>query len=422
MRRNFQSAPSRQRGFGLIQLGVALLVSIIVTTYAASKYFDKVYESSAEATGKYLLAVRGATVQALSTYEAALTNVDTSSVPAGTYPTAPSWAKFTGSTKTISVADLQSAGLLSNAFPANPPLGRSARITFVRAGTCPGETCTVDAYVATCWPIAKGKPSGVIDATTCPAPAASWRADIGLVGAVMQAAGGYGGSNALVAATAKGPLFSVASSSVGIPSGSQGNVVLLASLTDSLFPQFVRQGDTRHIYLNNALTVADQIETATGVVMNAAITPGDACTIDGMYATSINGVLSQCSVGVWVQQVGAIISVAESLANGATVSTPTCPSSAMTAFQAVSLQTLDVTMTGADIAINGSLAGGISGSGNVNSAGNVTVTGTFNGTSTSNSTSSIRVAQSATISGGKLVITPATANARAFVIAGCRYL
>ncbi|MNR60487.1 hypothetical protein D3C85_1819830 [compost metagenome] len=79
-------------------------------------------------------------------------------------------------------------------------------------------------------------------------------------------------------------------------------------------------------------------------------------------------------------------------------------------------------MTGGDISITGVLGGGITGTGNVSSAGTVSVSGTFNGTTTSGPGSSIRVAQAASIVGNTVVISPATANARALVLLGCRYL
>lgn len=412
----------QQRGFALIQVMFAILISVYLASLGAQKYITAVREAAAESTGRYLVQVRQAVVKALADYDAAFTLTDTSSAPAGTYPTPPTWAVFSGASKSVSVKDLKDSGLLSSSFPDTPPMGRSAHVQILRTGTCPGTTCKLEAYVYTCWPMNLIRPTGTVSNTTCPTPPSGSDFDINLVGKAREATEGYGGSNTLDATTVRGPLFTVAASSLGIPSGSNGHLVVLASLNDSMFSQFVRQGDTRHIYLKDSLTVTKQVSAGEGILMPVDAVVGQICSTEGTYGTSTRQSLVQCTGGRWFELTNHVFMTSSSLANGATVTPSTCPNPNMSPFAYATLQTSDVTMTGSDIAINGSITGGITGSGNVSSSGSVSVSGSFNGTTTSNATSSIRVAQGVSIVSNKVVISPASTNARALVTQGCRYL
>lgn len=411
----------RQKGFALISVMIAILIMTILAVYGARKFVIQANDAAAESTGRYLTTVRASVLKALSTYDAAFTNVDTSGAPAGTYPTAPSWATFSGTTQTISIADLKTAGLLSSAFPSTPPLGRSVHAKFIRSGTCPGDTCVVAAYVYTCWPISNARPSGTVNPATCAASSASVKYDPGMLGGVLQATDGYGGSNVVNASTMQGAVFSVATTTLGLTTASPGQVTLLASLNDSMFSQFVRQGDTRHIYLKDSLTVDKQVSAGGGLLLPVGAVVGQTCDTANLYATSTRGSLVSCQGGRWTDDTNTSLTSVQSLPNGSTVTTPTCPNSNMTPFSYASIQTLDTTMTGSDIAISGALNGGVTGTGYVDSSGYVTVNGSFNGTTTSNSSSSIRVAQTASIVSSKVVISPNSASARALVITGCTY-
>ncbi|MDZ5605292.1 hypothetical protein SJI00_21185 [Pseudomonas sp. RP23018S] len=400
---------------------IAILIMTILSGLGARKFVDHINDAAAESTGRYLHTVRSAVVKALSDYDAAFTKTDTSSAPPGTYPTPPTWAQFSGGSKTVSIKDLKDSDLLPDSFPDTPPLGRSAHVQILRTGSCPGNSCRIEAYVFTCWPMNKFVSAGAVGITTCPAPPAGSDFDINLVGAALAATEGYGGSNMLDSTTVRGPLFEVKASSLGVPAGSAGHVVVLASLNDSMFSQFVRQGDTRHIFLKDNLTVSKVVTAEQGINLPTNAVRGQVCSQEGTYGTSTRGAFSVCSGGRWFELNDHMLLSTQAMANNATLTTPTCGAK-MQPFAYATLMNADVTMTGSDIAISGSISGGITGSGNVSNSGAVSVSGSFNGTTTSNPSSSIRVTQGVSIVSNKVVITPASTSARALVTQGCRYL
>ena len=411
---------SRQYGFLLPSL---LIVLMILGALAYSQTQTLIMENNqklAEATGNYMLSVRGGVLKGLGVYEAALGLVDTSKAPPGTYPAPPVWAVFTGDEQTVQVKDLKGSGLLPNDFPERAPLGRSVYIKLLRTpGICPGIGCEVEAFVVSCWPITEPLPRDKSDPATCPAAPANVRPSEVLVHTVISTAQGFGAENVRDAAKVRGTLMNVASTTLGIPAGSSGHVVVAASLNATSFNQFVRQGDTRPIFLNNTLDVAGAISTETGLNLNTPITPGGSCEGESMFATSAAGTLAQCKSGQWFDLADYVVTREQTVANGTVVGVPVCPAS-MQAFSYASLQTLDVTMTGSDVNVRGTQSGTINGTGATNKSGTVTVTGSYAGTLVSSPDSKVRVNQVAEVIAGTLVITPATANAKATVMQGCR--
>lgn len=412
----------QQKGFSLISIMVGIMVLTILGIFAAQKLVQTVYESGAESTGKYLLIVRGATIDALSRHHDAFNLIDTSAAPPGTYPASPAWANFAGDTARITVADLKASGFLRSDFPDRPPMGRSVHIVFNRdSAACPGISCEVQAYVYTCWPITKARSPGAADITNCPAPSAA-EYDTGLLAKAIRATDGFGGSNGIKADTVTGSLFKFPASLLGIPASSTGHLVVAASLNSTMYNQFVRQGDTRPIYLNNTLAVRGQISTDTGILFNTSVAVGTACDTENLIGTSDRNSMVACSGGRWFELDNHVLTGTEILANGQSVIPAVCPGPNMEVFATASIAKLDVTMTGTDVDIRGNMVGTIGGTGAVSQAGAVTVSGTYNGTVQSTPDSSIRTAQGVEIVGGIVVITPATAGARALVIKGCRYI
>jgi len=412
----------KQRGFAVVGFMVFIMMFTFFGIYQANQWRASVEDSAALSTGKYMLTVRGAVLDALSRHQDVFSLTDTTSAPAGTYPVAPAWATFTGDVATISVQDLKTSGFLNGDFPAAPPLGRSLQIRFIRTpGLCPGVGCAVEAYIFTCWPISKLTMKTAFDASTCPASPGNLEFSQNLIGKVMEGAESYGGSNSIDPSRIRGSLFNKASVDLGIPANSPGHVAVVASLNSTMFNQFVRQGDTRHIYLNDDLTVAGRISTGTGLLITTKVVIGETCADEGMYATTSRQSWAMCSGGRWFELTNHVVMSTQYLANGAAVTEPACPGANMESFSYASIQRLDTTMTGSDVNVRGDLNGGVTGTGVVNQSGNVSVTGSFAGKVVSSPESSIRVAQRAEVVGGQVVITPASADSRAMVIQGCRY-
>jgi type II secretory pathway pseudopilin PulG len=411
----------KQRGFLMIELFVFIAILGVLGAIKARSELWSTYDALAVATGAYMKTVRGAVINGLGTYEAALGLVDTSKAPTGLYPTPPAWAVFTGEEQTVQVRDLKQSGLLPSDFPERSPLGRSVYVKLLRpAGTCPGIGCEVRGFVVTCWPVSTPLQRTAFDSTTCPAAPANLDYSERLIDGVVRSADGFGGRNVMDPTRVRGTLMDVSETVLGIPAGSGGHVVLAASLNATSFNQFVRQGDTRAIFLNNTLDVAGSISTDTGLLLNTKVENGQACDRDGMYATSLFGDLAQCRGTTWFVLTSYVVTSMQTLADGAAVPAPLCPGGNVEPFTYASLEKTDVTMTGSDINVRGTQNGTVNGSGAVSQSGVVSVSGTYAGTLQSSPDSTIRVSQGVDVSSGSVVMTPANANARALVVSGCR--
>ncbi|MGP5477571.1 hypothetical protein [Pseudomonas helleri] len=417
---NHQRTDKHQRGFALVQVLIAIMILLLLSVFSAQKYASFVKDTSAESTGRYLISVRSAVIAVMSKYNADLT-LENDNAPSDASSPTPEWVVFTGDKKTLSVKDLKKASFLPDSFPDTPPTGRSVHIQILRKN-CPGDQCRVDAYVFTCWPISDIKPQGTVNNEICPAPPAGSKFDANMVGAVIASTEGYGATNYFIPALVRGPLFNIPLADLGLPVSSAGIVAVEASINNSLFSQFVRQGDTRHIYLKDNLTVSKHVSAEKGIILPTNSIIGQVCPSEGAYGTSTRGSFVVCASGRWFELNNHILLSSEYMADGQPILPPTCPSPNMQPFAYISMQNSDVTLSSKDISITGNLGGSIEGNGFVNSSGAVHVSGNFSGTSISGEGSYIRVAQGASIVSSRVVITPASSNARALVVQGCRYL
>lgn len=410
-----------QAGFTLVELTVAVLLLTLLTVYAAVDARRKADESAAEATGRYLMKIRGAVVDLQLKHEAWLRGEDLTNLPSGSYPPPPAlaWADVAGAKVARGgLADLKALGLLPPAIPPYPPLGDVARFALVRQGACPGDECRTSAYVYVCHPISAAR-SLRQNAECAPPGADRSRYDQALLGKVVLASEGYGGHDARESNNVRGPLMDVPREWFDF--GAQpGHAVIAAGLDATPFGQFVRHGETRPVTLHNTLTVGRTIQSDQGLLLNTSVTPGAACTVEGLYASTADKMLAVCTGGVWFTQTGHVITgVYSDLPNEAAVPPLQCPAG-LTPWRQVALQSVDATARGGDVSIAGSIGGSISGSGYVNAAGAVTVGGAFNGTFQNAGSSYVRVAQRASIAADRISISPADPSARATVIQGCK--
>ncbi|CAO3957836.1 prepilin-type N-terminal cleavage/methylation domain-containing protein [Achromobacter mucicolens] len=411
----------RQAGFTLVEVTVALLLVMLLAVFAAKDLRRKADESAAESTGRYLMQIRGAVVDLQLKHEAWLRGENLTGLPAGAYPTPPTltWATVGGAQVARGgLSDLTALGLLPATIPRYPTLGDAARFILVRQGSCPGVDCRTSAFVYACHPISAAR--SLRQNADCTPPAVNRsQFDQTLLSKVVLAAEGYGGHDASGSNSVRGPLMDIPRAWFDFGT-EPGHAVIAASLDATPFGQFVRHGETRPVTLHNTLTVGETIQSNKGLLLNTSVAPGAACTIEGLYASTANKMLAVCTGGVWFTPFGHMVTgVYSNLPTEAAVPALTCPAG-QTPWRYASIQSLDVTVTGTDVNVGGSVGGTIQGSGSVNAAGSVTVNGTFAGSFQNSGSSYVRVDQTVAMSGDRVVISPAGANARAAVIQGCR--
>lgn len=409
-----------QRGSLLVEIAIGLMILSLLTALAAAQIKRQIDDNAAESTGRYLMQVRGAVLELQLAHEAWLRGVDVSSAPAGTYPAPPSlsWSAADGAQVARgSVDDLISLGFLSPGIPRYPSLGDAVRFALVRQGTCPGSDCKISAYVYTCHPISAERSQRTNATCTAPAGARAQYSQ-GLLGQVVMSAGGYAGHDAL-GDRVRGPLLDVPRNWFDY-GGEPGHVVVAAATDASPFTQFVRHGETRPVTLLNTLTVADTIQSNKGLMLKTAVVPGAPCSDEGLFAATAGKSLAVCSNGAWLDRDGyTITGTYTNLPHDSVLPVLNCPTGT-TAWRQVALQSINTVATGSNVNIAGSIGGSITGSGSVNAAGNVTIGGAFSGTFKNSGTSYVLSAQSASINGNRIVISPADLNARASVIQGCK--
>lgn len=411
----------KQRGFALSGLMVVLVLGTVGAIFAASEARRVADDNAAESTGRYLLQLRAAVIDLQVRHEAWLTNRDIGSAAPGTYPAPPAltWVDVDGAQVARgSVQDLIDTGVLAPTTARHPLLGDAARFALVREGTCPGDDCRISAFVYTCHPISGERSSR--SEQTCTAPAGN-RAEFSqtLLGKVLFSVDGYGGHDAMGGERTSGPL--VRAPRAWFDFGDEpGHAIVVASLGATPFGQFVRHGETRPVVLRNSLSVEGAVQTDTGLVLNTAVAPGAPCTTAGMYATTESQRLAVCRAGVWeMEQTHIVTGAYSNLPHNAALPPNVCPSG-MTGWRHASLQAIDVTVTGSNVNVGGSIGGSVSGTGWVNAAGSVSVNGSFSGTFQNSGSSYVTTAQRVTISADRINITPAGAGALATVLQGCR--
>nr|MBF0684794.1 prepilin-type N-terminal cleavage/methylation domain-containing protein [Pseudomonas sp.] len=397
-----------QRGFALLELAIAAAILTLGAIWMATRISNDVQDAGARATARYLLSVKGA-VQAMMVEH--FDHLAGYPPPFGGTPSPapPAWLAA-AMPLDLSIAQLRQPradgqpGYLSADFPDHPVYGEQASVRLWREGACPGEACRLQAIVH----------------TTAPVRAADELAySPELVGEVMMASEGFGGHSPPGApGYIRGAIFNVPN-----PVGEAvGIVAVSASLDTTMFHQFVRQGDTRQVWLQNSLDVVGAVSTATGMVLNTVVEPGASCAHEGMYASTARQSLAMCMTGVWFELTRYVVTgMTADLISGAQLTPPHCQGS-MQPFVRVALQSVDVTLDGSRIDVKGRVSGSISGSGSVSETGSVSVSGSFEGAVFSTADSRIRVSQSAGAATGVLNISDAGPQARAYAVYGCHHV
>ena len=246
------TARRKQEGVFLLELGLALMLALIGATWAGAHVMQAVRDGQAEATGTYLLAVKGAMDAAIAgNFQAyarglPLTNADGS-------------ARYVNA-MAPTLAELRALGHLPNGFPDITPAGQHVRILVRRdAARCPGVGCRVDALIH----------------TTTPFRAALGDIDYGAAALAVGSMQGWGG-----AAWHDKPaeIRGAAFTQDNPVSASAGGIVGVMSMLDtSMWNQFVRVGDDRDPALQGNLSIQGNL-SAQRVGIRQVVLPNTACT------------------------------------------------------------------------------------------------------------------------------------------------
>lgn len=291
-RRRFPPGERRQQaGFFLLELGLALMLALIAATWAGAHVMQAVRDSQAEATGSYLLAIKGAMDGAIAgnfyAYARGLPLVNADGSTRFADPMAPT------------LNELRALGHLPAGFPATTPAGQRVLIRVQRDPVrCPGIGCRVDALIH----------------TTTPFRAALGDIDYQAAALAVSSMQGWGGAAWFDdPSRIRGSAFTRDNP---VSSSSGGVVGVVAMLDTSMWNQFVHMGDDRDPALQGNLSIQGSV-SAKRVGVRDIVVPNSACTatdfanpatpsvapinvVDNIeYARTASGGLVGCIGNVW---------------------------------------------------------------------------------------------------------------------------
>lgn len=265
-----------QRGLTLVEMAIVASIAMVLAVLAGGRLIQEVDDAAAQATGTYLLAIKGAMDAYLVAHYDAL--AEGSAVAGVADPLAPT------------LHELRAAGMLQRAFPDRTPFNQSVAVRVDRAESCPGAGCRVDALVHTTTPLL---------ATGSSEP------DPGLLAQAVMASAGFGGAAyPEQPATMRGTSYAVPN-----PLGAKAGIVgALASLDTTMFQQFVRMRDRRNPDLQGSLDVQGAVRLHESLVLRG--TAGDCLTAThtGVLTVQCAGVL-QTKTGLFRADSGHVVQI-----------------------------------------------------------------------------------------------------------------
>lgn len=133
-----------QAGFVLIELLVASVILVLVSTWAAHAWAQRIRDLQAQSLAVWMMTAQDAVAAYLGHHRRALIEAAD--------PAALALEGFTDWSRP-SWAEMQAAGLLPTAWMQAGPMGHDAGVQVLRSGACPGTACTVWALVHTRQPL-----------------------------------------------------------------------------------------------------------------------------------------------------------------------------------------------------------------------------------------------------------------------------
>jgi hypothetical protein len=257
----YRTLGGRQKGVFLLELGLALMLALIGSVWAGAHVMQAVRDGQAQATGNYMLAVKGAMDGAI----AGNFNAYARGLPLTNADGSPRFADAMAPTLT----ELRTLGHLPSSFPSTTPAGQAVLIRVRRdAGQCPGVGCQITALIHTTTPFRAAL--GDID-----------YAAASLAVATMQGWGGAAWYDD--PARIRGAAFTLDNP---VSSTAGGVVGAVAMLDTSMWNQFVRMGDDRDPALQGNLSV--QGSTSVGRVgLRETVVPNTPCSATD-FANPVN--------------------------------------------------------------------------------------------------------------------------------------
>lgn len=220
----------RQAGFTLIELAVVAVLSAVLMAFVAKAMVEYMQEGLAESTGSYLVALKSAMEDYTSNNVTEITN--NTAVVGFANPLAPT------------LAELKTAGHLTNAFPTQTPFHQTIALLVTRSAACPNPGCLITSY-----------------ATTNSAVNERGANNAYLVSIIRSKTQGYG-----IASDNFNPsqLVGLQCEPFPNPLGATPHVIGACSVLNAgFYAQFVRRGDDRETTLNNSLTVNGTVTSST---------------------------------------------------------------------------------------------------------------------------------------------------------------
>ncbi|AZG07701.1 type II secretion system protein [Pigmentiphaga sp. H8] len=267
---------ARQRGWTLIELAIVASIAMVLVVLAGGRLIREVDDAAAQATGTYLLAIKGAMDGYLVRhYDTLAEGGSVAGVVSALAPT---------------LDELRSAGLLQGGFPERTPFNQSVAIRIERSAACPENGCRVDALIHTSTPL---RPPGT------PEP------DPGVLAQVVMASGGYGAA----AYPDQPAVMRGATYAVPNPLGATAGVVgAVASLDTTMFQQFVRMRDSRNPDLQGGLDVKGVVRLHDSLALRGPAGDCLTATNTGVLTVQCAGVL-QARTGLFRADNGSVVRI-----------------------------------------------------------------------------------------------------------------
>jgi prepilin-type N-terminal cleavage/methylation domain-containing protein len=275
---------SRQRGFALLELTIAVALVCMLAIWAADKLLRDVDAAAEQAAGLWLLDTRRALDGMLARHGASLGAGVAPADEQGRLLYADPWAP--------TLAELKAQGHLSGAFPDAGPLGLRVVIKLWRGEACPGAGCRVDALAYSDTPL--------------PGPG-SRRPDFARIAGIVMATEGAGGSvSELAPDRLRGATFDLPNPPApGMAPLPVGTVAVRADREAATTSRYLQLSDPRNpqflgdVSAGGTLSASGRLVAGEHLKLGATVVPGNPCPENGLLARDDDGSLLSCVTGVW---------------------------------------------------------------------------------------------------------------------------